>query len=109
MKISKLLYREDKWAKNCMAVKKDGTKIYNLNVVHFPNGTYIDPSKDCVAYSLYGAISHLYSNEGQQEVATKLGDAVRQYTKSKIWLAEFNNKPETTFEDIKNVLKIAKL
>jgi hypothetical protein len=109
MRLSQLLYREDKWAKNCMAVKKDGTKLYDLNVYHLPNGEQIDPSKDCVAYSLYGAIAHLYSNDGQQDVTTKLGNAVREYCKCKIWLSEFNNKPETTFQDIKKVLAMAKL
>ena len=109
MKISQLIYKEDKWVKNCMALTKNGRKLYDLNIIHSPNGPVYDPSKDCVAFSLYGAISHLYSGDGQQDVCLKLGDVIRRYYGGKIFLAEFNNRPETSFQDIKNVLAIAKL
>jgi hypothetical protein len=108
MKISRLLLNEDKWTKNALARKKDGTPIPSLNIIH-KDGKEIDPSREAVCWSLYGAIVHLYNGDGQQEVFLKLGDIIRKYKSQKIYLAQFNDSSETSFEDIQAVLELANL
>jgi len=109
MKISNLIYREDKWCKGCLATTKEGRKLQNLNVHHYDGGREINPASTCVSFSLYGAVVHLYGGNGQGDISARLGDAVRKYTKSNVYLAAFNDDESTTFEDIQNVLKIANL
>ncbi len=109
MKISKLLYRDDRWCQGCLAVNKIGKRLDNLNIYHYSNGTELDPSKECVAYSLQGAIVHLYNGENQGDVFTRLGNAARLYYGQKIWVAEFNDLSSTTYKDVMKVLKIADL
>lgn len=109
MKISNLLYKEDKWTKNALARNKDGKPIESLNICHFANGVSKDPSKDAYSFSLYGAAAHLYSGEGLQDVLIKLGNAARLHSGKRVWLAEFNDSTSTTFEDIKKVLALAQL
>ena len=109
MKIASLLYREDKWCKNCLATTKNGKKLFNLNVHHFEDGKTLDPSKECNAYSLYGAITHLYNGTSQSEIFSKLSKAIREYKGIPMRVAEFNDSPETTYEDIQKVIKLANL
>lgn len=109
MKISNILYKEDKWCKNCMAITKSGKKLFDLNIHHFEDGKTVDPSRECSTYSLYGAIAHLYNGTSQAEVFSKLSQAIREYTGKQIRVAEFNDSSSTTYEDIKKVLQIAGL
>ncbi len=109
MKISRLIYRSDRWCQGSLAVNKFGKKLSSLNIYHTSDGKEYDPSKDCVAYSLYGAVAHLYGPDGQGDVLVKLGDAARRYVGRQIWLAEFNDAPTTKFEDIQKVLRMARL
>jgi len=109
MKISNLIYKEDKWCKGCLVTTTDGRKLQNLNIHHFEGGKEINPASAYISFSLYGAIAYLYSGDGQGDVAIKLGDAVRKYTRSNTYLAAFNDDMSTTFKDIQNVLKIANL
>lgn len=109
MKIGNLLYREDKWCKDCLAITKNGKKLFNLNIHHFEDGHTVDPTKECNAYSLYGAITHLYNGNSQAEIFSKLSKAIREYTGTSIRVADFNDSPATTYEDVKKVLTIAGL
>lgn len=109
MKISNLLYREDRWIKGALAKSKDGTMLQNLNIYHFDGGKEIDPSVQCVAYSLQGAIVRLYSGDSQGDMFIRLGNIVRNYFGQKVYLAQWNDDPATSFQDVKNVLKLAGL
>jgi hypothetical protein len=109
MRISRLLYREDKWCKGCMGITKNGIHLQQLNIVHYENGHTLDPSKEIVAYSLYGAITHLYNQDTQNEIFQKVGNAIREYTGVKIYLAEWNDLPTTTYKDVMAVLRKAGL
>jgi hypothetical protein len=90
------------WRKNCMAVDKNGVEL-NLNCFTQDSQVY--------AMSLQGAIAYLFSFEKEPEkrysVMNKISKAIVVYTKKNLFIAEFNNRPETTFQDIVNVLKIA--
>jgi hypothetical protein len=108
MKLSKLLYKESRWTKGCLGRTKDGTPINSLDIRHRDGHEY-DPSREIESYSLYGAIIHLFEGDGRQEVILKVGNAVRQYSGRKIWLAQWNDDPMTSFEDVKAVLEIANL
>ena len=109
MKISQLFYRENKWMKGGLAKTKNGSIINNLNIRNCAGGVEINPARECVAYSLYGAIAHLYTNEGLSDVSMKLSDAVKRYTGKAVYVAQFNDDPSTTFSDIKKVLSLANL
>jgi hypothetical protein len=92
-----------------MAITKNGLRLQNLNVYHYENGHTVDPCKEAVAYSLYGAITHLYNQDSQNEAFQKIGNAIREYTGAKIYLAEWNDLPSTTYKDVMHVLKKAGL
>jgi len=108
MKLSKLLYSDKKWAQHCLGRTKDGIPVNSLDVIH-RDGREFDPSRDLEAFSLYGAIIHLYGGDGQSEVFAKLGDAIRKYSGRKVYLAQWNDEATTTFSDVKAVLEIANL
>lgn len=95
------------WTKGAAARDKKGNP-YNLNEFRkkdFDDGNRLE------SFSLYGAIAFLYSHEKEPESREKnlqkLKAAIRKYSGKNYSVAEFNDHPETTFEDIKNVLKIA--
>jgi hypothetical protein len=90
------------WLQNAMALNTDG-ELVNLN--EFPSETKIQ------ALSLHGAVAHLFSYEREperrQKVMDRLSKAIRKHTGKSYFVAEYNNLPTTTFEDIKTILKIA--
>lgn len=90
------------WVQNVMAVDSDGNVI-NLNE--------FTPEIKVHACSLQGAVAYLYSyekeSERRQKILEKLSKAIRKYTGKSYFVAEYNNLPTTTFEDIQKVLKIA--
>jgi hypothetical protein len=108
VKISNLIFKPEKWAQNCLGRTKEGRPIQSFNVVH-RDGHELDLSKDAESFSLYGAVIKLYGGEGQADVFFKLSEAVKKYTKQKMYVAQFNDSPTTTYEDIKAVLEIANL
>lgn len=108
MKISRLLYNEAKWTKGCLGRTKEGKAVNNFDIIH-KDGHELDPTRNVESYSLYGAIAKLYNGEGQSDIAFKLGDVIRKYKGQRIYLAQFNDDPTTTYEDIMEILKIANL
>lgn len=105
MRISKLLYRSDKWTKGALGRDKDGNPV-ELYTHHFAGGREFDSSSIIVAYSLYGAVAKLYGCSNDQIIG-KLKNAIYLVTGQRSTLADFNNRDATTFEDIQTVLKLS--
>lgn len=92
------------WVQNAFAVDKDGNPInLNINTEHEETRIY--------AMSLHGAIAYLFSfeREGDRriQVMNRISKAIAIYKKKNMYIAEFNNSEQTSFEDIQAVLKIA--
>ena len=87
MKIKDLLTDKTKWTRRNYAVKEAG------HPVHFS-----DP--EAVAFCMYGAIDKCYrtSHDNQRVV-----DLVRDSLPSEI--AQWNDDPKTTFEDVKAIVE----
>ena len=110
MKISKLIYAENKWAKDCLAEYKEGKKIYSFDRRISLDGQILDdPSEKATKYSLDGAITKLYNPNSREPVLSTLKKAIQAYTGENVHISKFNNSSNTKYEDIKKVLQIAKL
>lgn len=115
MKISSLLHREDRWAKNCIAKDKSGKVLPDINTFYLQridkkgNIYYQEFRNDDFAYSysLQGAVIKLYDLDERENVMHKLSMAIEKYTGKNYYVAQFNNLPDTTFEDIKKVIEEA--
>jgi len=92
-----------------MGITKNGIHLQRLDITHYENGRYLDPSKEIVAYSLYGALTHLYSQDNMADAFAKLGNIIRADFGGSIYLAQWNDLPETQYSDVMRVLKIAGL
>lgn len=109
MKISKLIYSEKKWTKNCLGETVDGKKIHSFDKYISHDGKVFDPSERVSKFSLYGAIVRLYDPDSRDTVLEKLRSAIKAYTGKNYYIAEFNNATDTKYFDIKKVLEIAEL
>jgi hypothetical protein len=90
------------WLKNGFAADANG-HLLDLNM--FTNDMKV------YKLSLHGAIAYLFPYEKEPEkrsfVLNKLSKAISIYTKKSMFVAQFNDAKETSFEDVINVLKIA--
>lgn len=101
MNIARILYASHRWTKNTAARDKNGnpyptTVVYNQNADH---------NKNIASYSLYGVLV-FYADGTREQYAKKLSQAIEKYTGKKMYIAEFNDSPSTTYEDILAVCKI---
>lgn len=109
MKINQLLSKESKWCKGALARDKNGKPINCLDIKYFDNGRDIDYGKNAVAYSLYGAISHVYQYDDHENVLDKLHAAMRKVFGKDMVLAVFNDSEKTTFKMVKKVIEEAEV
>lgn len=108
MKLSNFFKTQNSWTKKTSARNIDGQSI-NLNLYH------PDISKEretrVESLSLYGALAFFFSQEKEPErrerEAMKLKKAISLYTGKNFYIAEFNDLNNTSFEDIKNVIKLS--
>lgn len=101
MNLLRLFTNENRWLKNGMAKYKDGssvpfTYLYNSNI------------KEPWSFSLQGAVSFYTEPESdsRNKIMAKLSKAIASYTGKQRFVAEFNNDPDTSFQDLISVLKI---
>lgn len=101
MNLLRIFVNQNRWIKNGFARHKDGTPVE----FEFPAGS--NP-KDPWFFSLHGAVAW-YTEPGQirQRLMDRLREAVAVHTGRNMYVAEFNNHPDTKFEDIIEVVKIA--
>jgi hypothetical protein len=108
MRLSSFFKTSSKWTQNAMARNIHGKPI-NLNEYH-PDITK-DRDSRVEQLSLQGALAFFFSQEREPErreqELMKFRRAIAKYTGQNLYVAEFNNREETTFEDIKAVIKIA--
>lgn len=110
MKLSRVITRGSQWAQNCDALTKDGQRAY-------VNEHRLDEQprpKDFKAYSLYGAIAIFEPYERGDDInpardkhMSKLRRAIEQVTGKCYSVAEFNNRIDTTFEQVEKVIKLS--
>jgi len=101
MNLIKIFTNQNRWIKNGMAKYRDGT---NVPYTH-PYGMKI---KEPWFFSLQGAVSFYTDPEtdSRNKVMNKLSKAISLYTGRPMFVAQFNDNPDTSFEDLVNVLKI---
>ncbi len=107
MNLRKVFILESKWTQGCAARDGNG-KPLDLT---FINRDIPKQVKLLESFSLQGAVAWYFPFETRTEeryrILDKLRNAVRKYTGKDVYVAEFNDDPKTTFEDIQKVLKIA--
>lgn len=116
MKISSILNQESKWTKNCLGRDKEGKPLASFDTLYLTkydknNNPYheeVHLEDLAVSFSLQGVIAKCSQGE-RESIMKKLSDAIRVYTGKNIYVAQYNDSPDTTFEDITQVLKIAEL
>lgn len=101
MNLTKLFVNPNRWIKNGYAQYKDGTR-YSFTRPY--NEKHAEPYK----FSLYGAMCYFTDADSgaRQKVAARLSKAIERYTGKNMFIAEFNDNPDTTFEDLSQVIKI---
>lgn len=97
-----------RWCQEHYAVLHNGTPV-SINYIGKSEETKI---KKVAKFSLHGALAYFYSYDERMEERYKIYDrlkkAIFQHTGKNYYIAQFNNDPATTFEDIKQVLKLIK-
>ena len=107
MKLSKFFRTAGKWTQNAMARNING-ELINFHAYNLSLGE--DRETRVESLSLQGALAYFYSQEKEPErrekEIRKLKSAIERYTGRNLYVAEFNNSPQTTFQDVRNVLDI---
>lgn len=117
MKITSVLTKENKWTKNCLARDKDGKPMTSLDTFFLAkfdkdgNIYYQEFHQDELAasFSLQGAVIHCYPIDDHEHVMNKLSQAISSYSKKKLYVAQFNDHPDTTYEDVISVARMAQV
>lgn len=101
MNLTKLFINSNRWIKNGYAEYKDGSKYSYTR-------PYNEKTPEPYKFSLYGAVCYFTEPDSgaRQKVAARLSKAIERYTGKSLYIAEFNDNPATTFEDLSNVIKI---
>lgn len=101
MNLTKIFVNQNRWLKDGFAENKDGTK-YSFTRLWKDNPP--EPYK----FSLHGAVAYFTEPESgsRQKAMERLSQAIERYTGKNMYVAEFNNSPDTSFEDLTNVIKI---
>jgi hypothetical protein len=101
MNLIKIFNNSNRWLKGARAKYKDGSDV----PFTYPYG---DKPKEPWAFSLQGAVTY-YSeaeSDSRNKVMSKLSNAIEKYKGRRMFVAEFNDSPDTSFDDLINVLKI---
>ena len=107
MRLNKFFNHKNKWTKNAQARNGLGETI---NFMEFSQDSANEKQNRVEKLSLYGALAYFYSQEREPEnrekEMMKLKKAIQTYTKKNMFIAEFNDAKETSFEDVQKVLEI---
>ncbi len=102
MNLSQIFVNERKWTQNAPARDKNGKLItFTAPWDHNTDKNYL---RIIDSWSLYGAVA--FFNGAESEVARRLKKAIERYTGKNLYIAEFNDSIDTSFEDVKKVIKI---
>jgi hypothetical protein len=101
MNLNKIFTNKNKWLQNGRALNKDGS---NFSFTR----KWKEDVKEPICFSLHGAITYFSEPESQSrsKIMSKLSKAIGLYTGKNFFVAQFNDSPDTSFEDILNVIKI---
>lgn len=102
--MQKVFRLKEHWTQKADCRDKDGRAV-NINYLSEDNIKHIK------CFSLQGAVSYYFSYEKDSvrryKVMGALKKAIQKYTGKDTPVAQFNDDPNTKFEDIKHVIKIA--
>jgi hypothetical protein len=101
MNLSKIFTNKNRWHQNGRAINKDGTNFSFTK-------KWKEDVKEPMSFSLHGAVTYYSEAESQSrsKIMSRLSKAIEIYTGKNLFVAEFNDSPDTSFEDIQNVIKI---
>lgn len=101
MNLTKIFVNSNRWLKNGFAEYKDGRKFQYT-------GPWKDNPPEPYKFSLQGAIAYFTEQDSgaRQKVTARLSKAIERYTGKNLYIAEFNDSPDTSFEDLSQVIKI---
>lgn len=107
MRLSNFFKSSSTWSKTADAVDTDGN-IVPLSA--FPS-RYFEEGVKLKSLSLQGAVAYFFSYEREPEsrmrILDKLKKAIEIHTGKNMYVAQFNNHHDTTFDDVKKVISIA--
>lgn len=101
MNLTRIFTNPNRWIKNARARYKDGSPVPY-------SSKYGETVKEPWSFSLYGAVSFYTKQEtdSRDKVIQRLSKAIERYTGKSMFVAEFNDSLDTSFEDLLNVIKI---
>ncbi len=112
MKVSQLINKPEKWAKNCLAKDSNGkslNEIGSLYEMRYAKDGSIwydeQPNKDIKSYSLQGAVSHCYQDQNREFVMENLRNTIYKYSGKVMSVGKYNDDPETKWVDIEKIIR----
>lgn len=101
MNLIRIFTNSNRWIKNGRARYKDGTDVPFTS-------RYGEKLKEPWFFSLHGAVSFYTTQEtdSRDKVMHRLSKAIAQYTGKSMYVAEFNDSMDTSFDDLMAVLRI---
>lgn len=101
MNLIKIFVNPNRWLRGGFARMKDGTPYEYTR-------QWKDNTQEPQAFSLHGAVAYYTEPESgaRQKVMARLSKAIEKHTGKSMYVAEFNDSPSTTFEDLTAVIKI---
>lgn len=101
MNLNKIFTNPNRWMKNGRAKYRDGSSVpFCIK--------YGEKIKEPWSFSLYGAVSFFSDQETDLRSKTMglLSKAISIYSGRDMFVAEFNDSPDTSFDDITAVIRI---
>ena len=101
MNLIKIFVNPNRWLREGFATMKDGTPYQYTR-------QWKETSPEPQAFSLQGAVAYFTEpdSSARQKVMSRLSKAIERHTGKNMYVAEFNNSPSTTFEDLTSVINI---
>jgi len=101
MNLIKIFVNPNRWLKDGFAQDKNGKS-------HSFTNLWRDNPPEPYKFSLQGAVAYFTEPESdsRRKVMARLSKAIEKHTGKNMYVAEFNNSPDTSFEDLTKVIQI---
>jgi hypothetical protein len=101
MNLNKIFVNSNRWIKDGFARMKDGSAYQYTR-------QYKDTGPEPYYFSLQGAVCYYTDpdSSARQKVMARLGKAIERHTGKRMYVSEFNNSPDVSFDDLSQVIKI---
>jgi len=108
MKLSRILRKKNHWTKGCSCRNEFGEPV-DLNFVPIESQKLKEFTNKIKSWSLYGAVAfyYPYPSNKRYQVMDNLKSAINKVTGKTLTVPEFNDDKNTTFEQVREVIRLS--